>query len=97
MAIHPQCGTNLLTSALLAGAGSFLALAGGRQQTWRDRLDRLPLAILTAVLGLIVAQPLGTAIQRNVTTLGDLGTLDVVGVRRLHAGRVPLHRVLTRA
>jgi len=97
LAIHPQCGTNLLTSALLAGAGSFLALAGGRQQTWRDRLDRLPLAVLTAVLGLIVAQPLGTAIQRNVTTLGDLGTLDVVGVRRLHAGRVVLHRVLTRA
>lgn len=97
LAIHPQCGTNLLTSALLAGAGSFLALAGARQQTWRDRLDRLPLAVATAVLGLIVAQPLGTAIQRKVTTSGDLGTLDVVSVRRLSAGRVALHRILTRA
>lgn len=97
LAIHPQCGTNLLTAALLAGAGSFLALAGGRQQSWRDRLDRLPLAIATAVLGLIVAQPLGTAIQRNVTTSGDIGSLDVVSVRRLRAGRVALHRVLTHA
>ena len=97
LAIHPQCGTNLLTSALLASAGSFLALAGGRQQTWRDRLDRLPMAIVTAVLGLIVAQPLGTAIQRKVTTSGDIGTLDVVSVRRLRAGHAALHRVLTRA
>lgn len=97
LAIHPQCGTNLLTSALLAGAGSFLALAGGRQQTWRDRLDRLPLAVVTAVLGLIVAQPLGTALQRNVTTSGDIGSLEVLSVRRLRAGRAALHRVLTLA
>ena len=82
LAIHPNCGTNFLTTAVLAGVASYASLLGGRTSRWRDRLERLPLAILATVLALIVAQPLGTAAQRYVTTTGEIGELRILEVRR---------------
>jgi hypothetical protein len=96
LAIHPNCGTNFLAAALLAGAASFLALLGGRQDRWRDRLERLPVAIFLTSLALILAQPLGTAAQRHLTTQGDPGALEIAAVRRMTRGRTTIHRVLTR-
>lgn len=92
LAIHPNCGTNFLTTAVLAGLASYGSLLGGPSQRWRDRLERLPLAILATVLALIIAQPLGAAAQRHITTSGEIGDLRVLEVRR--AGP-RLHRVLT--
>lgn len=92
LAIHPNCGTNFLTTAVLAGVASYASLLGGGASRWRDRLERLPLAILATVLALIIAQPLGTAAQRHVTTSGQIRGLRVLEVRR--AGP-RIHRVLT--
>ncbi len=96
LAIHPNCGTNLLISAALAGGAAFLSLLGTRETRWRERLDRLPVAVATALFGLLLAQPLGTAAQRHVTTQADPGGLQVVAVRKVSSGRVAVHRVLTR-
>lgn len=92
LAIHPNCGTNFLTTAVLAGIASYASLLGGATSRWRDRLERLPLAILATVLALIIAQPLGTAAQRYITTSGDIGELRIDEVRR---SGPRLHRVLT--
>lgn len=92
LAIHPNCGTNFLTAAALAGLASYATLLGGRDSRWRDRLERLPLAILATVLALLVAQPLGAAAQRHITTSGEIGQLQVLAVRR---SGPRLHRVLT--
>lgn len=92
LAIHPNCGTNFLTAAVLAGLASYGSLLGGRNSRWRDRLERLPLSILATVLALIVAQPLGAAAQRYITTSGEIGDLRVLEVRR---SGPRLHRVLT--
>jgi hypothetical protein len=96
LAIHPNCGTNFLTAGVLAGGASYISLLGGRTSRWRDRLERLPLAIMAAVLALILAQPLGTAAQRHVTTQGNPGGLEIVEIRRYQRGRTTVHRVLTR-
>lgn len=96
LAIHPNCGTNLLTSGLFAGAVAFFSLMGIGQSRWRDRLSRLPLAILGTTLALIVAQPVGLAAQRHVTTQGDPGAMEISSVRRLRSGPNGLHRVITR-
>jgi hypothetical protein len=96
LAIHPNCGTNLLTSGLFAGAVAFFALLGTNQTRWRDRLGRLPLAIFGATMALIVSQPVGTAAQRYLTTQGDPGTMEIVQIQRLRRGSAPLHRVRTR-
>jgi hypothetical protein len=96
LALHPNCGTNLLTSGLFAGAVAFFSLMGPGQNRLRDRLSRLPLAIFGTTMALIVAQPVGMAAQRYVTTQGDPGGLEIVGIRRMRGGANALHRVITR-
>ncbi|HEX9797269.1 MAG TPA: DUF6391 domain-containing protein [Anaerolineales bacterium] len=97
LAIHPNCGTNLLTAGLLAGSAAFLALIGERKdEAWQDRLGRWPAAILLATLALLVAQPLGLQAQRHLTTQGDPGNLEILTVRRRGAGDRTIHRVITR-
>ncbi|MEK7682552.1 MAG: DUF6391 domain-containing protein [Chloroflexota bacterium] len=95
LAIHPNCGTSFLTAAVLAGAASYLSLLGGRSSRWQDRLERLPLAIFSTVFALIVAQPLGAAAQRHLTTSSEIGQLEIMDVQRIRGGRTFVHRVLT--
>ncbi|HEY7688370.1 MAG TPA: DUF6391 domain-containing protein, partial [Dongiaceae bacterium] len=45
LALHPNCGTSLLTAGVLAGSASFFSLMGTGRERWRDRFDRLPLAV----------------------------------------------------
>lgn len=97
LAVHPNCGTSLVTSALLAGTSSYLAFLGLKEQNWRERLERLPLAITLTLMALIVARPLGRTIQQNVTTLGDPGDLEIAAVQQLMDGKATVHRVLTRS
>jgi hypothetical protein len=96
LAIHPNCGTNFLTAGVLAGLASFFSLLGRKGNRWRDRLDRLPLAIAVTILALVVAQPLGAAVQQRFTTEGDPGGLEVLSVKRLPRGRSTVHRIFTR-
>jgi hypothetical protein len=76
LAIHPNCGTNMLTAGFLGGIAAFAALAGSRNA--RGRIGRMPLAIVATVAGLVVAQPLGLALQRSVTLGRPLG-LRIIG------------------
>ncbi len=99
LAVHPNCGTNLLTTGVMA---SLAALAGtaGMQRGWQDRLERFPTVVLMVIGALIVSPLLGTAFQRHFTTLGDPGDLDIVEVRRrevpgLLGGTMTIHRVST--
>jgi len=93
LAIHPNCGTNLLTAGLLGGTAAFAVLAGSRNS--RSRLDRLPMAVVATVLGLLVAQPLGLALQRSVTTEADPKGLEIIEVKTWRRGRTTFHRVIT--
>lgn len=95
LALHPNCGTNLVTAGLLAGTASFFSLLGNRNDGWRQRLERLPLALASTMLALVVAQPLGRAAQQHITTESDPGPLKVTGIKRLNEGFSTVHRVLT--
>lgn len=95
LAIHPNCGTNLVTAGLLAGSASFLALLGSEREGWRKRLDRMPNAIILAMGALILAQPLGRAAQKHITVQSDPGDLEVLGIQRIREDPRPLHRIIT--
>lgn len=95
LAVHPNCGTNFVTSGILASLAASIALFGAGKR-WRDRLERLPLAASLAVLALILAQPLGMTIQEQITTLGDPGSLQVIRIIPRRRSGVMVHRVLTR-
>lgn len=102
LAIHPNCGTGLVTAGLLT---SFAAIAGtaGMKPGMAERLARLPSVVLLSMLSLVVAQPLGLSLQQHFTTLGDPGTLEVADISRsefpmpLGGQRMTVHFVHTRA
>lgn len=95
LAVHPNCGTNLVTSALLAGTASFLSLFGSKDDGWRQRLERLPSAIMLTLFALLISQPLGNYLQRRFTTNADLGSLEILSIRRIERGSSSYLRVLT--
>jgi hypothetical protein len=93
LAIHDGCGTNLATTALLAGGLAWIVLRGAR--TSFGRLFRLPLAVGFAVVGAILSRPLGPRIQQRITTESDMGDLRILEVRQTMRGRLTAHRVIT--
>jgi hypothetical protein len=94
LAIHPGCGTNYATSGVLAGSAAALAMLGAGKRK-RDWLERLPLATMLATLALIVSQPLGMAVQANLTTSGEPGDLRITQIKQSRQGRFPAFRILT--
>ena len=93
LAIHPNCGTNLMTAGLVSGLAAAVAMRGADQRdAW---LERLPLAILFSTLALLAARPLGTRLQQRFTTSCDPGPLQIVSIRRIQRGAHTLHRVET--
>ena len=88
-----QFPQSTVTSGLLAGLASFAALAGSKN--WRDRLDRLPLALTGSLLAILVSQPLGTKAQQHLTTDADIGEMEIDQIIRKQRGGTTVHRVLT--
>ena len=103
LAVHPNCGTNFVTSGTLAGIAGAAAMLGAGPRL-RDKAERLSLAALLATLALILSQPLGLYLQAHFTTSGQPGELRIVEVAPrkasasfgiLRAGSLPVHRVTT--
>jgi hypothetical protein len=91
IAIHPNCGTNLVASGSLAGLATFAVLSSSKKR----RLELLPNALLAATAAVILAQPLGPQLQTHVTTSADLGDLVIKGVQREDRGSLVVHFVET--
>ncbi len=70
LAIHPNCGTNLVVGISLITAGTLLGMASSHTRT------RIASTAVSSVAGLMAARPLGELVQKHFTTLPDL-----VGVR----------------
>ena len=91
LAIHAGCGTNMATTALLSGtmAWSVLRLA----KSTLTKILLIPLAVFLAIIGFLIARPLGPVLQQRVTTeanMGDMQIIDIIPVRK------GVHRVITR-
>lgn len=94
LAIHPNCGTNLVTSGVFAGMAGALAMSGVGPRS-RDKAERLPLVAFLATLALLVAKPAGRRIQQRITTSGDPGDLEIVEIRPSQRNGLKAHRVTT--
>lgn len=91
LAIHPGCGTNLVATAFLPGTMAWLPFQSTRST--RARLLLLPLAILFGVFGFFLSKPLGTWMQRNLTTEADLGNMQIIDLALVRKG---VHRITTK-
>lgn len=91
LAVHPGCGTNLVTTAFLPGLFAWAPFRGVRSTPWRIVL--IPLALSFAVLGFFLSRPVGTWLQANVTTEADLGDMRVVEIALVRKG---VYKVVTK-
>lgn len=81
LAIHPNCGTGLVTAGVLTSLAT-LAGTAGMKQGFLERVSRLPTIILLSTMSLILSQPVGLALQQYFTTLGDPGNLEITDISR---------------
>ncbi|MDH7486484.1 MAG: DUF6391 domain-containing protein [Anaerolineae bacterium] len=89
LAVHPNCGTNVVVGGVLAGLAAWLATGGRRRSFW----EQMPLALLAATAALLIAQPLGLLVQERVTTSPAVGDLCLRQVVSGQWGRAMAHRV----
>jgi hypothetical protein len=78
LAIHPNCGTNLAVGTSVMLVGWLFAL-----MTLRPRM-RVASAAIGSLAGFATARPLGSVVQRHITTLPDVRNLRIVAIRRSH-------------
>jgi hypothetical protein len=97
LAVHPNCGTNLATTSLLASLAGIVSLAGVKP---RDVFNRLPVMMVLMMIVILYSQPLGMNLQKYFTTDGDPADLEIIriggGELRLPFGDpLMIHRVVT--
>lgn len=76
LAIHPNCGTNLVVGVSLLTLGTLLGMTSSRTRT------RVASTAVSSFAGLMAARPLGTLVQKHITTLPDLQGVYVSDIRR---------------
>jgi len=76
LAIHPNCGTNLVVGVSLMTLGTMLGMTSNHTRT------RLTSAAISSLAGMAGARPLGEFVQKHFTTLPDLKGVRVTDVFR---------------
>lgn len=92
LAVHPGCGTSRLTAGMLTSLVAILGVSGVSR---RDAFNRLPAMLVAMMLAILVAEPLGTNLQRYFTTEGDPGDMEIVSITE-RPSRFPLSGGATR-
>ncbi|HEU5379632.1 MAG TPA: DUF6391 domain-containing protein [Ktedonobacteraceae bacterium] len=76
LAIHPNCGTNLVVGLSFLTVGAVLGLNSNRMRA------RVASAALSSFAGVAAARPLGQLVQKYVTTFPDLRGVRVTRIYR---------------
>ena len=98
LAVHPNCGTNLVTAGFMTTAAAWLGFAG---RGWRRGWERFPSMMVIMMAVVLFSKPLGMSLQRHITTEGDPGDLRLLSVKRevlnvpFSGQQLTIHRVLT--
>ncbi len=89
LAVHPRCGTGVATAGILAGLAAFVAIQTERKSKW----TALPKVLLSSTLAVLIAQPLGLTIQRDLTTDPHLEDVRIKRIQRRESGRMVTHSI----
>jgi broad specificity phosphatase PhoE len=98
LAIHAHCGTNAVTTGIVAGTLAWLATLRNAD-SFRKKMDRWSWVVMLVTGGVILSQPLGPLVQEKVTTSGipaGLKVIQIVRYERDLPNRPTTHRVQTR-
>lgn len=91
LAIHAGCGTNMATTALLAGTFAWSVLRLAKSTLMKILL--MPLAVFLGVVGFLISRPLGPVLQQRITTEANMGNLQIIDIIPIRKG---VHRVITK-
>lgn len=94
LAIHPNCGTNLVTTGALTGLAALTATGIARARR-AGLFDRVAAGVLAAIVAAIASRPLGMRLQRHVTTLADVRDMQISSISRRRLGKLVMHWVRT--
>lgn len=99
LAVHPNCGTNMVTTAFMTSVAAMLGLTGAQRRDW---FGRLPVVMMLVMVGGMLSQPLGTSLQKHITTDGDPADTEILDVTKHEVtlpmgGKMIVHRVNTRS
>ncbi len=97
LALHAHCGTNAVTTGVIAGTFAWLATLK-TENNWKKKFDRLPWLIVLVTGAVILSQPLGPIVQKKITTSGIPAGLYIVQItryERILENRPTMHRVET--
>lgn len=89
LAVHPNCGTVLLTTAVMATLAAQAVFAVEQRRQRRRGVDlmvllnALPTAVLAVVAALVVSRPVGVQLQARYTVEGDLQDMQIVRIRKV--------------
>lgn len=89
LAVHPNCGTVLLTTAAMATLAAQATFVLEQKRQRRPGMDLsvlingLPTAVLAVVFALIVSKPVGIYLQATYTTEGNLGDMQLSSIRKV--------------
>ena len=92
LAIHPNCGTNLVTAGVMTGLATLTVNAVSRARQ-AGLVDRIAVAIAAATVALVASRPVGMRLQRDVTTLAEVRDLQIESITRRQLGRLVVHFV----
>ena len=97
-AVHPNCGTNLVTAGVMTALVGALGFMGTNpKRAW----ERFPIVLLGMMFAVLFSQPIGMKVQEHITTESDPGDLEYVQVEKSETimplfGKQIMHRVRTR-
>jgi len=89
LALHPNCGTVLLTTATMATLAASMTFSLERRRHHSPRysfpilIAAFPATILAVFVALIASRPVGMAIQANYTVEPELGDLQVTRIQQV--------------
>jgi len=96
LAVHKNCGTNLLVSGFAAGLAGAAGLIGVGERPG-DKIERIPLITTLGVIALLISRPLGPMLQRKFTVSGNPENLQITSISRHTLNGLPAHRIRTSA
>ncbi len=89
LAVHERCGTNLAVSGMLTGLSAMAVAKMRRPFSTANNV------ILASTAALILARPLGLAVQRYFTTQTPNSSMTITGVKPYNFFGTPAHFVST--
>lgn len=94
LAIHANCGTNYVTSGVIAGTLVWLGTLRNAN-SFKKKIDRWSYLVMLVTGALILSRPLGPKVQEKITTSGDPLDLSVTQITRYERKGPTLHRIRT--